>query len=251
MIYRAIGFLSIFLITGCATGYKEYYRPAPNVTPEMIAARRAGPPPVTPLLERVPVANQELFNNLARRGFLPIGHSSFNAGREHPESMAIEQAKAVGADLVVIIDPKYTGTITSAVPITTPSTATVITGNMVSRVYGTSTTMMPISTVRQDYGAAYFVKAKFQLGFVTHDLNDAQRKELQTNKGVVVTQIVNDTPAYEADLLVGDVIKSVNGRPIDNVEKLGVYIKENQNIPYVFSIHRNGQLIEKTISAIK
>jgi hypothetical protein len=152
--------ISSLVLAGCASGYKSFYQPAIGVTPEAIAARRAGPPPATPILERSAPGNAEtILASYAKRGFGMIGHSIFNSGKSESESSALEQGKAVGADLVLVLNPQYTGSVTSNIPITIPTTTTSYTtgsatsygsggtatayGNATTTSYGSHTTYIP------------------------------------------------------------------------------------------------------------
>jgi len=48
----------------------------------------------------------------------------FNSGRPESEDAAVRQGEEVGADLVLVLNPNYTGSVNSRVPITTPTTST-------------------------------------------------------------------------------------------------------------------------------
>lgn len=189
-------------LAGCASGYKNFYQQAQGATPQTIAARRVAPAPATPIVERAQGGDSRtILDAYTKRGYSMIGNSLFNSGRSEPESSAVRQAQDVGADLVLILDPRYTGSVTSSVPITTPTTSTTYStgtataygsrgavtayGSGTTTTYGTSTNYVPMTVHRSDYGAIYFVKQRFTLGIVGRDLDDAERQELQTNKGAV------------------------------------------------------------------
>jgi hypothetical protein len=80
-------------IVGCASNsYAEFYNNAPGVTPEMIASGRSNPPPDEPT-----VARARTFDGLAdayiRRGYGPIGASSFSSGNNERDESAVKQNK--------------------------------------------------------------------------------------------------------------------------------------------------------------
>ena len=100
---------------------------------------------------------------------------------------------------------------------------------------------------RSDYGAVYFVKQRFNLGAFVRDLNDAERQELQTNQGVVVLTIVDDTPAFRADILPGDVILAIDGVRVPNQENFGRMTAERKGKLITVSLSRKGQPLEKTV----
>ncbi len=270
MIVRSLLVISTLTATltmfGCANGYKEFYRPAQGATPEAIASLRAEPPPKVPTVERAqPGEPQVILDAYAKRGYEMIGNSSFNSGRQESEENAVRQAQDVGADLVLILNPKYTGTITSSIPITTPTTTTSYStgtataygnrgavtayGSGTTTTSGTTTNYIPMTIHRSDYGAVYFVKQKIGLGISVRDLNDAERQELQTNKGAVIRLVVDSSPAFNSDILVGDIVVSVDGIAIDNPKSLGDILRDRRGKRIQISLVRRGQKIEKSIQS--
>ncbi|MBS0317841.1 MAG: PDZ domain-containing protein [Proteobacteria bacterium] len=257
--------LVALVLGGCANGYMQFYHPYPGATPEAISKMRASPPPVNPQVEHIASINQSMFEHYENLGYVPIGYSSFNSGQQQSDNNAIEQGRAVGADLIVIANPRYTGTETRIVPITTPTTSTSYSSgtataygpygivnaysNGITRTYGTQTTYTPFLVHREDYGAVYFFKRHYVFGALARDLNDAERQSLQTNKGVVITTVVNDTPAFNSDILKGDIITSINGKAIADGRDFVSVLKANTNTghPMTFTIIRGTQHIEKSI----
>jgi len=251
-------------MTACASGYKQFYQPAAGVTPEQIASMRLAPPPTQPIVERAqPAETQQILDAYAKRGYVLIGSSSFNSGSAESEDAAIQQGKHVGADLVLILNPKYTGSVTTSLPITTPTSSTTYTnatataygrsgpvtayGSGTSTTYGTTTTYVPITVNRVDYSAGYFVRQRFGLGVFFRDLNDTERQELQKNRGSVVRLVADGTPAFNADILVGDVFVAIDGVPITNSEALGNLLRERRGQLVKLAIVRRGQSLEKVV----
>lgn len=260
--------LTAALLAGCASGYSQFYKPAPGTTPEVIAAMRVAPPTGQPIVERTAMPSDwtALIDSYAKRSYAPIGGSSFNSGREEREEAAIEQGKKVGADLVLILNPRYTGSTTTAIPLTTPTTTTSYStgratafgaggvvnayGSGTTTTYGSTTTMVPITVHRSDYGALYFVKRKWNFGAELRDLNDQERQDLQSNKGVVVRVVADNTPAFYADILPGDIILAVNDEPILNREYLSKRISNFAGQLVTVSIYRRGSRIEKSVQLL-
>jgi PDZ domain len=251
-------------LIGCASGYKEFYKPAQGATREAIASLRAAPPSASPIVDRArPGEPQVILDAYAKRGYVMIGNSSFNSGQPESEDSAVRQARDVGADLVLILNPSYTGTITSSIPITTPTSTTSYStgtataygnrgtvtayGSGTTTTYGKTTNYIPMTVHRSDYGAVYFVKQKFGLGAFSRDLNDSERQELQTNKGAVIRLVVDATPAFNADLLVGDIVTSIDGVLVANSEAFGDLLRERRGKYVTLSLLRRGQKIEKAI----
>ena len=250
--------------SGCATGYSQFYKPANGITPEFIAQMRAAPPPSTPLVERIPPINGAAATDAySKRGYTLIGSAEFNSGRAESENSAIEQGKAVGADLVVILNPQYTGSESSVVPITTPTTTTTYStgsataygkggsvtayGSGTSTTYGTSTNYIPITIHKSNYGAGYFIKQKTIIGVQFRDLNDSERKKLQTNKGVVISLVVDESPAFKADLLPGDILNSIDGIQILNSNQFSKLISERKGNEITVQLLRDGRNINAPV----
>lgn len=256
--------LASSLVAGCASGYSAFYKPANGATAEQIATLRAAPAPNQPQVERARSGDADkLLDAYAKRGYIIIGSSLFNSARPESDDSAILQAKEIKADLVVILNPNYTGSITSAIPITTPTTSTTYStasataygrggpvtayGSGSSTTYGTTTNYIPMTVHRSDYGAVYFVKQKFNFGAFFRDLNDSERQELQTNRGAVARLIVDGTPAFNADLLVGDIFVAIDGVAIASTQALSGLLRERRGRLVDLSIMRRGQKIQKSV----
>ena len=254
----------IAALSGCASGYKQFYKPAQGLTPERISEIRIAPPTGSPMVERAqPADPQVVLDAYAKRGFIMIGSSSFNSGQTESEDSAIEQGQSVGADLVLILNPRYTRSVTSSIPITIPNTTTSystgtataygpggtvnVYGSGTTTTYGSSTTYVPMTVHRSDYGAVFFVKQRFGFGAFFRDLTDSERQELQTNKGAVIRLIVDGTPAFNADILVGDIVTAIDGSPVSNRQALLGMLVERRGRLVSLSILRHGQQIEKTV----
>jgi len=261
---RVLPFLLALVLAGCAGGYKEFYKQTQGITPEAVAARRVAPPPPMPIVERAkPGDSKAILDAYTKRGYIMIGNSMFNSGQRESDDSAVRQAQDVGADLVLILTPRYTGSVASSIPITTPTTSTSYStgtataygsggsvtayGSGTTTTYGTTTNYVPITVHRSDYGAIYFVKQRFSLGVFSRDLNDEERQELQTNKGATVRLVVDGTPAFDADLLVGDVVTAVDGIAISSAQAFNELLRERRGKLISLFIVRRGQRIEKAI----
>jgi membrane-associated protease RseP (regulator of RpoE activity) len=259
-----LAFVFAFLIASCTSGYKEFYTPLQGINSDVIAARRASPPPEIPKLERTTPANQDsILAAFAKRGYVMIGSSFFNSGRQESENAAIKQAAIVKADLVLVINPQYTGSVTTVIPLTTPTTTTsqtkstgniygsngyaTINGTSTTTTNGSQTTYVPITQQRVDYGAIYFIKIPFTFGLFVRNLNDSERKELQSNQGVVVLTVVDETPAFFADILPNDIILSINENLTSTEERFSSLVSNNKGKKIEVAILRNGKKIVKSV----
>jgi PDZ domain len=266
---KRIIFASLLLLAlvGCATtdGYRQFYTPVPGATPEKVAEMRVAPPASTPQVAHIArLDDQGAYRKYTREGYQAIGYSSFTSGHRQEDDDAIDQATKVGADLVLIVDPRYTESVTTSVPLTTPTATTSYTngmataygtggsavafGNSTTTTYGTNTTYVPMTVNRYEYGALYLVKQRYKLGANCRDLSDQERQEIQTNRGVYVMTIVDGTPAYTSDILPGDVIMAVDGSGIDGGANFNELISARSGQTVELAIIRQGKTISKMVT---
>lgn len=259
MLRKMLLLSAMLLLGGCANGYKQFYQPVNAV----VTAPRSGAVTANPSVDHIPNASPAVLANYERQGYMPIGYSSFNSGRPEPDANAIEQGRAVGADLVLIVNPQYTGTMMTSIPITTPTTSTAYStgtataygpygmvnayGSGTTTTYGTQTTYMPLAIHRVNYGAVYLVKRHFLFGAIMRELNDAERQAIQSNKGAVVQLVVNGSSAFNADILPGDIITAADGQPILSMPDFSQYIGAHAGQSMTLDIIRGAQRIQKTV----
>lgn len=250
-------------LAGCVNGYSRFYRPFNGVSPELVASRRAAPPSGSPLLDHVGSMDKSILQAYMAQGFMPIGYSSFSGPAGQSEGGAVSEGVQLGADLVVVVNPTYQGTRSAVIPITTPTSSTSYTtgsataygpggitnayGSATTTTYGTRTNYIPIAIERDSYGAVYFVKVKSYLGALVQPLPTEMQQELQTNRGVVVANIIRGTPAFESDILIGDVLLSIDSVPLDGPEQYSQVIKDKSGQSVAIKIYRHGTYLVKTV----
>jgi S1-C subfamily serine protease len=100
---------------------------------------------------------------------------------------------------------------------------------------------------RYDYGAIYFVKVRMPFGAYFRDLSDAERGSLETNKGAAVALIVDGSPAYNCDVLVGDIVLAVNGERVSGARGMLDLIQRYAGQVANLMLVRNGKEISKTV----
>jgi hypothetical protein len=211
-------------------------------------------------------------NQLLRAGYVPIGESAFQVSGVIDSGSLMFQAKKVGAD-VVLCGTAYLGSYQGAMPWLqyhpgTTST-TYSSGTMNANAYGSggyaygtgnyygnsttttpgtfSTQMVPVTMSRYQYDAVFLRKHRPPiLGVVSKPLTDDVRQKLERNTGVLIVGILDDSPAFRANLLEGDAILSFAGEdvisPSDLIQKISTHKGQKVDI----GIWRNGEL--KTIS---
>jgi len=247
------------LCSGCVgDGFRQFYTEEPDA--QHSKARRVAPPPATPRLDLIDGSAD--LNEYSRQGYVPIGHSVFNAASGAYQRGAVQQGIRVGADVVVLARPEYTNTKNGMVPVVTRTIGTaythgsdtIVDGSVTSTDVGTAVAVESAQTKnvaqsidRYRYGAIYMVKRKYSFGAWYAPLNNDDRSLIGSNKGVKVTMVVNDTPAFDADVLVGDFILSLNGEPITGYDSMNGGIDANLGKDITLEILRREQRITKTV----
>lgn len=254
----------IILVQGCATPYSQFY------------FSRTGGMDITKD-PTVIVTNEEpkLFRGsdkkkdvLAMRenGYKMVGYSSFNASNVD-QNGAIAQAKKVHAS-VVLIYSQYRNTVSGVMPLTLPDIQTSTTslygnayhsgggsanysGSATTTTYGSKTTYIPYSVNRYNYLATYWVKRKFRLGVFVIDLTPEIKKEVQSNKGALVIAVVKGSPAFQSDILEGDVLKSIDHTEIYDARGLSNIVAKYEGQNVVITIYRSGKLLRKEVQLKK
>lgn len=216
----------IVSVTACASNFTQYY------TDYSAGIDYVAPATKDPQIVNVPGSPQEAIYQMYTNGYVLVGESAFNASPEDT-SGALAQAKKVGAEFVVL-QSKYTNTVSGSIPLTTQQTITSRTdgtataygpGGMATGTYsGTTTTSAPTTTnipysvSRYDQNALYFAPMKEAcMGVLFEDLTDSERVMLGTNKGARVTAVRKGSPAYNADVLPNDYITYFNQEPLTDV----------------------------------
>lgn len=256
----AIGAL---VLGGCASGFQSFYRP--TATTQQLQALRANPPPDTPELRQASFPVERAISEANREGYLVMGYSSFN-GAHGSDSSALAEGKRVGADLVLVFNPRYTGTRSGAMPITTPTSQTTYYngtasaygtggyatayGSGTATTYGSRTTYIPFHVNRFDFMTVYLFKVHVHVGWILRPLTDAQRQTLGSNSGAYVENVVNGSPAFDANILPGDIVTAVDGHPLGNAQTLA-YLKSRYGEPVTFTIYRNGSYLTKTFAPLR
>jgi len=205
---------------------------------------------------------EEDWLKMTEEGYAEVGYSSFNSG-EVDMQLAISQAKEVHASAVVLYS-KYTNTVSGATPLTLPNTQTSTTnmngstygsggygsfnGNATTTTTGTQTTYIPYNIRRYDYGASYWIKLKPPVfGARFKDLDADTRARLESNKGVEVIAVIKKSPAFNADILRGDVLKKIGSDEIyDSASCVDLFKKYKGQLVDI-DIIRNGRVITKQI----
>jgi membrane-associated protease RseP (regulator of RpoE activity) len=195
--------------------------------------------------------------SLLENGYVLIGYSAFNSGTVDSK-LAIKQAKKVGATLV-LIQSQYTHTVTGVIPYTVQNPSQTVTTHNSGRIYGssgyerysgTSTTtvpgdyttyQIPYSEDRYAYAATFWAKVeRCGVGLWFNDLTDELRRTIGSNRGVVVTAVIKGSPAFNADIMRGDIITRINDEIVADRQSFSAALGRYAGKEIVLETYRNG-----------
>lgn len=230
-----IGTLHLAFSSGCVNPATQFYR---DLVPPGAASTLLPYSGTTQIYSSADMDRDA--QSMRRRNYNCIGFSGFQGAVTLTDAMLREQAKKVGAD-VVLYASKYQGSQQVAVPYTQyqpgQTSTTTSTGTVNANAYGTggyaygnanyygtsttttpgtfSTTVVPVTVQRYEYGISYWRRCKPPVfGVSGINLPDELRQKLQRNTGFLVAVVVDDSPAFRANVLPGDVVTAFNGHPI-------------------------------------
>ena len=208
----------------------------------------------------------EDYLNMLENNWAYVGYSSFTAGGGIDWDDAIAHAKKIGASAVIFYDPKFESSSSGAIPITTPNVTTSYStanatsygsggtvrayGSGTTTTYGSRTTMIPYTVNRYSYMVTYWDKLPQQwiLGAYFQDLSRETRTAIGSNKGVILIAVVKGSPAFQADLLRGDIIKDIEGEEVLDVQRMYYLTDKFSGRAVSFTVLRRG--IEQKITVI-
>ena len=233
----------LLLLTACANPYSQFYN-------DQLGGRSLGEFPITDRYEGEPqlysTSDQDRDGqSLREKGYVLIGSSSFNSGAVDPQQ-AIRHAKKVGAALV-LIQSQYTTTVT----VTSQHPGSIHGSGGYGSYSGTSTTTLPgesathqipYSVDLYDNDATFWAKSKpHSLGVHANDLTDDMRREIGSNRGVVVTVVVKGSPAFNADIMSGDIITKINDEVIPDAREFDAIVSRYAGQKVVLHTYREGR----------
>lgn len=219
---------------------KEYYLDAQHEQPSVIKT------------DDLETKYRELFS----QGYICIGSSSFNSSDYDDDEMyyyinnLCKEKKAK----IAIYSQKYTNTQSGsyAVPHTNYNTYTGADGFLHSIPITTYSTQY-YAIDRYDYTCFLFVKmpeeykAMYAPGITVRDLTQKDRETYKQNTGALIDSVIENSPAFYANLVHGDIVTNINGQIIRNAADFTEFQKKAFNgDKWNITIERNGN--EKTVS---
>lgn len=165
-----------------------------------------------------------------RKGFVPVGYSSFNASNSKTKDGERLAAKLHARYMIVAT--RLASSQSAVLPLTLPHNTTSHTSGTASAygsggyaqgtysgtttTYGTQTTFIPYTINRFDKMAVYFKEIPRKgAGLKIRDLSPQEMATLGTRHALAVQFVRDGSPAYDADIFPGDIIVQVNGEPVD------------------------------------
>ena len=257
------------LSSGCVNDFQQSYKRS-SVSPDVALLPYSGSTQV------IGSGNLRVDGaRLQQEGYALIGIASFHAGGEVSPDEVKEQAKAVGADVVLWSD-KYGETRQEDLPFTQNRPAVLGvrnaygTVNSAANAYGsggnsngpgaanlnTSPTpanpakpdgfgsdTAPVTIQTYEYTAEFFRKAEsLVFGAFGSNMPEELRQKYRRNGGVVVSAVAAGSPAFKSNILPGDVIIKINDLDVNTVEEYNRAISlERGNAPVITFI-RDGEI---------
>lgn len=250
---------SQLLLTSCASKnyHAEYY--VKNIDVSQVPLPEINQMGTDPLIVSSQNLNQD-YNTLLSKGYIFLGYSSFEAEMDQQYNV-IQQGRDVGAN-IILTSNQFLGISSSTIPLLLPTSSTTYQSGSLSgsgntrysnsygsylgqsnshfngSYSGSSTTQsnqwvpMTVSSSVYKQTTAFFVKTnqQFKFGAYYRELNPNERKQIGRNAGVIVTTVIENTPAFFKDILVGDVIVSINDTEVSNIEQIASIINSDLGV---------------------
>ncbi|NCA70503.1 MAG: PDZ domain-containing protein [Sphingobacteriia bacterium] len=244
-------------LQGCATPFSEFYYDFTEGV-DLTKDPRVVLPTGDPQLYRGTDPEQDAVR-MFQDGYILIGYSQFNAGRVD-EDDAVRHAKSLHAS-VVILYSKYTGSVSGVVPLTLPDTSTTTSqvsgivhgkpysGTVETTTYGSTTTYMPYTVHRSDYLATYWMKLSKTpaFGVVIIDLTPENKQHIGSNQGMLIYAVIKGSPAFQADLLEGDILRAIGDSPVFDQDTFNRAVDRYQGTETDVTLFRGTREIHRSV----
>ncbi len=229
-----------------ANDFKRYYEPIPDTGPIPFATDRRQP--------EIVHGGLDAWNDIAKlweKGYRPIGDARFNAEWEN-DGDALKFARKLGAGYVVRYT-KYLGSHETTRTITTPQSSTTPLNVRVNGAYGlqigtltgtmttrwTETETVPYTYTLFGHTAVYFaLLEKRGSGLYLIPPTKEGAAVAGTDQGGQVLAVRDGSPAYNADILPGDVIVALDGQGLPTYSSFNKIIAEAGDAPILVTLYR-------------
>lgn len=255
------------LLSGCVNGFTKFYQDRTANYPAALVQSR---------LQPYSGATQIFSSNdlqrdgadLTRRGYFLIGESAFQTGGHVSSGQMLEQAKRVGAD-IVLYSSRFDHAEQAYIPVVNyqpgQTYTTYTSGTATASVYGSNgasawgtgqyngmsttrgsgtytTTDVPVTIRRYDYDAGFWRKGRPPiLGVTVVNLPDELRMALKRNTGVLIKIVIDDSPAFRANVVPGDILIKIDETLIDSANQLTYGLHSFGGKDCVLTVLRDGK----------
>ena len=207
------------LVAACASPYAESYRDMSQTTMADVDFEPFSGAPR--LVQSSGDPKLDVFLQLDD-GYAVIGVSGFFGDPQNPDEV-LQQAKGVGA-AVVLIGAKYRNSET------------------------TETSYIRYSVDRFDRWALYFAPLPRKgLGILFDRMTERQRREAGSDRGVQVVAIRKASPAARSNIVIGDVILTIDGHEVEDVATLRKAVDGALGRDAAIELVRDGTRIAATV----
>jgi serine protease Do len=279
LLNKLLNLTLMLVVAGCAStsSVKQFYESDPNLNQTLSNLE-----PWSGELKILQVSEpSEEWKNAERNSYKLFGRSRFyGASSYDPVPDIRKHGTEIEADLAIWVK-SFKDTVTGTMPtyawVPGTTSTTTASGNVNSnasgylsglggntylnldgnsQISGQSTTttsgrMVPTGTQsysveRSNYYVGFYRKhKKNRLGISWNELSDEMKKKLETNSGIVIRIIKRNSPAFDADLLEGDIIMEMNNSKVSYSNLLDLI--SNSGNEATFKIIRNDKEIEKKV----
>lgn len=188
---------------------RERYEPEAGREATTIADLRAAPAPATPQVIVGSNASGER-DRQASQGYVRIGTGYYPMTEPEARDSALRQGIGLGADRIVLYAPLADST-------------------------------------APEWVAEYYVRFKLLFGATFRDLRAQERETLSAQGGVVIGKVVGGTPASRSNLIPGDVVLAVDGRPFGNRAEFQDALRAAAGRQVTLTIVRNGETLSRVV----
>lgn len=218
LVKRTVPLLGVMLLAGCATSPENRMQPTapiagyeaePGRDAATIANLRAAPAPDEPVVEvgRNRTGDRKL---QAAKGYVVIGIGHIPATAVDTRASAIELGRGVGADRILLYKPSA-------------------------------------DAAGAEWTVVCYVRFQLPFGATFRDLRMSERKRLDVSSGVVIGSVVGGTPASRANLISGDVVVRIDGKPIAGRGAFQSLLRGRAGHPVTLTILRHGDSLQRVV----
>jgi membrane-associated protease RseP (regulator of RpoE activity) len=234
----AVLVIAMLFLSSCAfSGYAEFYKPTPGIEKNNTAIKFLSEGEKPKLMQSKNLLGDA--DDLMSEHYVVIGESSFNAESQDDDDL-MGLAEQVGAT-IVLYNWQYSNTKQETIYIPQVQTTNVnvnsfgFPGSGFSNNFGTTSTYGTITTTtnqpisysvdRYNYHAIFFAPfdKKMKFGVQYQSLSSQMRQAAGRNTGAYARIVYKRTPAYQANIVNGDVIVKFDGKDVvdsDSLDKI-------------------------------